>query len=256
MPTRSELDMPCAGSGLRANPAPLPASAASTAPASWPSTTVTEVAREARAAITARSAIGTPSTASSSLFSAPIRVDRPAASTSAATRGPSAAERSAAGAPAGSSASCSSPAAAASVSSSGAPAARIGLRIKPPTPIRTICSRPTGSPASRRCNTQSRPFRRRERPQPGSRITGTSSMRPSTSMLPGSVGMPKCSTVPPAATSAAGAMSRRSLAIVAPDTSTRSHPAARAWRSIASIAPCSCAQRNTSASRAPITASR
>src|SRR5262245_25380826 len=64
-----------------------PASAARTASDWWPVTTSTGRARLASAVSAAMRTIGLPLTSASNLFSAPIRVERPAASTMQATLG-------------------------------------------------------------------------------------------------------------------------------------------------------------------------
>jgi hypothetical protein len=148
MPWRNRGCARTAPPARRGRPAPRSASA--------PVTTVTDVQREASAAFTARRSIGTPPTGCSSLLAPPMRRLLPAASTSAATLG----------VPAGTA--LRSPARPSSSSSGSS-----GLRIRPPTPMAMISARPSGRPASMRCSTQSRPFERRERAQPGRMSTGT-----------------------------------------------------------------------------------
>lgn len=97
---------------------------------------------------------------------------------------------------------------------------------RPPAPMRTISARPNGSPAATRCSTQSKPFSLGERAHPGRPITGLPPSSPISSRLPGSTGMPKCSTTPPAAPIALGMTSRRSTTAEAPRTSIRSAPRA------------------------------
>ena len=92
-------------------------------------------------------------------------------------------------------------------------------RRRPSPECRRRC---TGTPASTRPSTQSKPFSFGERAQPGAPITGLPSRSPSSSRLPGSTGMPKCSIRPPAASSAAGMTSRRSVMAEAPNTTSAS----------------------------------
>ena len=92
MPVRTEVLRPSAKSGLvtkrRRDLAGTAFSmAASTSSAMWPSTTTTSTACEASAAFTAWTTSGWPSASASILFGPPMRVERPAASTSTATRG-------------------------------------------------------------------------------------------------------------------------------------------------------------------------
>ena len=73
---------------------------------------------------------------------------------------------------------------------------RVAISVKrPPTPMPMMAPRSTGTSAARRCSTQSKPLSLGERAQPGRPSTGTSPCRASSSRLPGSTGMPKCSTV-------------------------------------------------------------
>ncbi len=83
------------------------------------------------------------------------------------------------------------------------------------------------SPAGRhssRISTQSKPFSLGLRAQPGAPSTGRPPAAPISIRLPGSTGMPKCSIVPPTASTAAGMTSRRSAMAEAPNTMTSSAP--------------------------------
>ena len=112
---------------------------------------------------------GRPPTSASILLGPPIRVERPAASTTAATL------PSHAGAAPGTRG-----------------CGRVTISIKsPPTPKPTMSDRATSSPASIRISTQSNPFSTGERAQPGAPSTGRPPARPISSRLPGSTGMPK-----------------------------------------------------------------
>ena len=113
-----------------------------------------------------RATIGVPSIGSSSLFGPPMRVDRPAASNSAAIRGPGGTFARTFGA-----AGCGL----ASARGNG----RDGISAsRPPAPMRMISSRPTGTPAQRRSSTQSKPLTFGERAQPGRPSTGVSPSLP------------------------------------------------------------------------------
>ena len=74
-------------------------------------------------------------------------------------------------------------------------------------------------------STQSKPFSLGERAQPGAPSTGRPRASATSSRLPGSTGMPKCSMRPPIASTAAGITSRRSAIAEAPNTITSSAPA-------------------------------
>ena len=170
-------------------------------------------------ASTACATMGRPSIGASSLFAWPMRRDCPAASTSAATL-PGCAGFASRG------------------------CGRVGISMsRPPTPMPMMSSRVTGMPAARRSSTQSKPFSLGERAQPGRPRTVRSPRCASSSRLPGSTGMPKCSTLPPAASIAAGSTSRRSVIAEAPAISRRSPPLARmrsasaaiSWGSAASL---------------------
>ena len=84
----------------------------------------------------------------------------------------------------------------------------------------------TFSPANSRAKTQSIPFSRGLRAHPGRTSAGRSPMAHTQMRLPGSTGMPKCSTFPPAATMPAGPTSRRSTTALAPATRRMSAPSA------------------------------
>ena len=86
--------------------------------------------------------------------------------------------------------------------------------------MRMICLPSTGRSAISRRSTQSKPLTLGERAQPGRPSTGRSPMRPSSSRLPGSTGMPKWRTSPPQAVIAAGITSRRSVMAEAPAMSS------------------------------------
>ena len=165
----------------------------------WPSTTTTSTACEASAAFTACTTSGWPSASASILLGPPMRVERPAASTSdgdarrllrarvlAVAR-----RRAAAGGsgsrPAGRPHPCAR-------SRRGRPA---GRRRAAPAPCRSRCTWATWrSPAG---------------PAPACRRA-----RPVSSRLPGSTGMPKWMTLPPACSMPAGTTSWRSTIAEAP----------------------------------------
>ncbi len=140
-------------------------------------------------------------------MSAPrIREDDPAASSTAATRGR----------PAG----------------AGAPPARgcgrSGISFKsPPTPIAAMSAPVTSSPAASRSSTQSAPFNAGERAQPGRPTTARPPCSPRNSRLPGSTGIPKRISRPPAAATAAGQTSAASDVAEPPRISTIPAGAAR-----------------------------
>ena len=75
-----------------------------------------------------------------------------------------------------------------------------------------------GRPANRRRRMKSKPFSFRLRAQPGTPITEMPARVPVSSRLPGSTGMPKRSTRPPACSIAAGIWSARSITAWAPTT--------------------------------------
>ena len=95
---------------------------------------------------------------------------------------------------------------------------------RPPSP--RCRRRSTASPAASRSSTQSAPFSAGERAQPGRPTTGRPACSPRKSRLPGSTGIPKRISRPPAATSAAGQVSAASEVAEAPRISTRSPSAA------------------------------
>ena len=64
--------------------------------------------------------------------------------------------------------------------------------------MRTISARPTGRPAARRSSTMSKPLYLGDLAQPGRPSTGLPSSSAVSSRLPGSTGMPKWMTLPPA----------------------------------------------------------
>ena len=191
-----------------------------------------------------RATIGVPSISASSLFGPPIRRDWPAASSSAAIRGP--------GGFAG--AALRSGAAPASARGSG----RDGISAsRPPLPIRMIPRGPTGRPATSRSSTQSKPLTLGERAQPG---------RPSTDALAdtgraaaGCRDRPACRNDRSGRrprTTAAGITSRRSTIAEAPCTSRISTPCRRRRGSAAPARrPCA-SQRSSKTRRQPSAASR
>ena len=77
-----------------------------------------------------------------------------------------------------------------------------------------------------RASTQSKPLSLGERAQEGTPITGTSPSAPNIIRLPGSTGMPRCSTSPPALVTAMGITSPRSTMADAPNTRIGSQPSA------------------------------
>lgn len=86
MPAFSELLSPAAKSGLSTSVISSPASAARTSVARFPVTNSTGRAPLPSAASATRRTIVLPPTSANSLLSAPMRVERPAARTMAATR--------------------------------------------------------------------------------------------------------------------------------------------------------------------------
>ena len=108
-------------------------------------------------------------------------------------------------------------------------------------------------PAAIRCSTQSKPFSLGERQQPGSPSTRRSPTLASSSRLPGSTGMPKCSTTPPAASIAAGSTSLRSVIAEAPAISRRSPLLCRIRSARAAV---SWAERASLISRPPVARTR
>ena len=76
----------------------------------------------------------------------------------------------------------------------------------------------TFTSAMTRASTQSKPLSFGERAQEGTPITGTSPSAPNIIRLPGSTGMPRCSTLPPALLTAMGITSPRSVMAEAPKT--------------------------------------
>ena len=89
-------------------------------------------------------------------------------------------------------------------------------------PSRGYRRRGSATPASTRCRTQSKPFSFGDRAQPGAPMIGIPARSASSSRLPGSTGMPKCSIRPPIASIAAGMTSRRSVIAEAPNTTSAS----------------------------------
>ncbi len=94
----------------------------------------------------------------------------------------------------------------------------------PPAPMRTISARPTGRPAASRSSTMSKPLYLGDLAQPGRPSTGLPSSSPVSSRLPGSTGMPKWMTSPPASSMPAGTTSWRSTIAEAPAIRKMSQP--------------------------------
>ena len=194
---------------------------------------MTGLARDASASSAAIRTSGRCAISATSLFGPPMRVERPAASTTAATRRPSAATG----------------------SSRGCGLVTISIS-RPPTPSPVMAARGTARPASNRINTQSKPFSFGDRAQPGAPSTGRPRASPTNSRLPGSTGMPKCSIRPPTASTAAGITSRRSAIAEAPKMITSSAPALSTSSSALARAPCSCGTRRSATIRASAGAMR
>ena len=151
-----------------------------------------------------------------------MRVERPAASTRPATLRPASGAGSARG------------------------CGRVTISISnPPTPSPVMSERRIGSPASRRVSTQSKPFSFGERAQPGAPSTGRPFASATSSRLPGSTGMPKCSMCPPMLSTAAGITSRVSAIAEAPNTTTISAPALSTSSSALASALVSCGTRRS-----------
>ena len=119
-----------------------------------------------------------------------------------------------------------------------------------------MSSRGTGKPARSRISTQSNPFSLGLRAQPGAPSTGRPSASPIISKLPGSTGMPKCSTWPPIASSAEGITSRRSAMADAPNTMASSAPALSTSSRARASAARSCGTRRSATMLAPAGAKR
>ena len=212
MPVRTDVLRPWAKSGLvtkrrRDRPGIAASTAALTCSAMWPSTTTISTAWDSKAAFTAWTTSGSPLASASILFGPPIRVDRPAARTKTATRG----------------ACCGPSASEGSLSSRGCGRLAISAS-RPPAPMRTISARLTGSPAASRSSTMSKPLYLGDLAQPGRPSTGMPSSSAVNSRLPGSTGMPKCRTVPPASAMPSGTTSCRSTMADAPAIRKRSQP--------------------------------
>ena len=99
----------------------------------------------------------------------------------------------------------------------------------------------TSSPAARRSSTRSRPLSFGERAHPGSPSTGHPRQRPRSRRFPGSTGIPRWSTSPPAATMPLGMTSRRSTMADAPTIRTSCAPASSARPTADATAPASMA---------------
>ena len=119
-----------------------------------------------------------------------------------------------------------------------------------------MSARVTGTPASNRISTQSKPFSFGERAQPGAPSKVFPPSCPIRMRLPGSTGMPKCSMRPPAASIAAGITSRRSAIAEAPNTITSSAPSRSTSAIAARSLPSSCTTRRSATMLAPAGASR
>ena len=179
-------------------------------------------AREASACSAAMRTSGLPPISASSLFGPPMRVERPAASTTAATRCPSSGAGSARG------------------------CGRVTISISsPPTPMPVMSSRDTGRPASSRINTQSKPFSFGERAQPGAPSTGCPSPARSASDCRDRPACRNARCVPPTASTAAGITSRRSAIADAPNTTTSSAPAFSTSSIAFATRACSCGTRRS-----------
>ena len=102
-----------------------------------------------------------------------------------------------------------------------------------------------------RARTQSKPLSLGERAQDGTPITGTSPSAPNIIRLPGSTGMPRCNTLPPARVTAMGITSPRSVMADAPNTRMGSQP--EAFMSVMAAVTCamSCSTTRTEASVPP-----
>ena len=138
-----------------------------------------------------------------------------------------------------------------------AAAGRVTISISsPPTPMPVMSSRVTGRPASKRISTQSKPFSFGLRAQPGAPSTACPRTLPTSIRLPGSTGMPKCSILPPTASTAAGITSRRSAMAEAPNTITSSAPALSTASIARASAACSCGTRRSAIMLAPAGAIR
>ena len=183
---------------------------------------------------------GLPPISARSLLGPPMRVERPAASTIAAMRRPA--------------------------------RLALGARLRPRDDLHqqaadahagdvaraSPAGRTAAAPAPSRSRSPSGCGRSRARRAPAGRGPHATSMR-----LPGSTGMPKCSMVPPTASTAAGMTSRRSAIAEAPNTMTSSAPlvehlverARRAPRSRAARAAPRRSSRRAGASRSAVTRS-
>ncbi len=121
-------------------------------------------------------------------------------------------------------------------------AGRVGISMSsPPAPMSMMSCAETSMSARVRASTQSKPLTLGERAQEGTPITGTASSLPSINRFPGSTGIPRCTTLPPADTSPAGSTSPRSTIAEAPNmrmglcpdrVSLRAAPAHRRHRMI------------------------
>ena len=211
-----------------------PASAASTRSRWWPVTTMTGCAREASACSTAMRTSGLPPISASSLLGPPMRVERPAASTIAATRWPG--------------------------------FSAIGARLRPRDDLHQQAAdahagdvaardRQAGTAAASGPSRSRSPWASAR--SPARRAPGGRAPRRPACRLPGSTGMPKCSIVPPTASTAAGMTSRRSAIAEAPNTMTSSAPCVAAPRRARSAsAAVSCGTRRSATIVAPAGASR
>ena len=230
MPLATDPACPVAKSGLWTKLTARPSSAALILSASWPVITTRSSIPPSSIACAVRRTIGTPSISTSSLLTLPMRRDMPAARTIPAISTPSGWRRSTI------------------LRGNGREAISIS---SPPIAISAISSSPSGIPASTRCNTQSKPFSRGDRAQPGMPITGIVPIRADISRFPGSAGRPILSTTPPASTTAAGTTSRRSLIAEAPQTRMASAPLSRAAAIASATAALSCGTSRLSTSAHP-----
>ncbi len=239
MPVRTEVLRPSAKSGLvtkrsRDSAGPPSRWRPSPRPAMWPSTTTTSTACEASAAFTACTTSGGRRHRPAACCGPPMRVERPAASTSTATRG-----------------ACRGAGLVVAVVAR----LRAGWRSRP-AGRRRPCARSRrgrpARPAARRSSTMSKPLYLGDLAQPGRPSTGLPSSSAVSSRLPGSTGMPKWMTSPPACSMPAGTTSWRSTIAEAPAIRKMSQPSpVRPCRAPRRSAFASWAQRRSPTSALP-----
>ena len=172
--------------------------------------------------------MGAPLTTASSLLTAPMRRDCPAASTTAATGG----GRRAAG------------------------GATCRVFLSPPTPRAAMRRESTGIPAASRSSRRSKLLRRAERALPGATRIGRSPHRASRVRCPGSTGMPSLVISPPAPSMPRGTQSRRSTVAEAPIIRRRSMPPLRRRKTASVIAASWCSQHSSATSEPPSDSTR